>query len=169
MTLSKVLIVLMALSPFNHLMGFVIAPEGFISLCQQFFLALAANGVGDGKGFILDFLDPHESPTPTANDFQKHGSPPFSGHKKSAQDFSQALSLPVTFPCVRSGVIVRRVERIVPGTAAIAFDIRIPVQQPFQRSPVVLRKLLSKSPDHTDIHPVKVRHGFSPPFSLGFD
>jgi hypothetical protein len=118
----------MVLSPFSDLLGFVIAPEGFISLCQQFFLALAADGVGDGEGGILDFLDPHESPTPRTDDFQKHGSPPFFGHKKSAQDFSQALFLPVRIFYLWSGVIVRRVERIVFGTAAIAFGIDLALQ-----------------------------------------
>jgi hypothetical protein len=38
----------MALSPFSDVLGFVIALEGFVSLCQQFFLALAADGVGKG-------------------------------------------------------------------------------------------------------------------------
>jgi hypothetical protein len=119
---------LMVFSPFSDVLGFVIVLEGLVGLCQQFFLALAADGVGDGKGGILDLLDPHKPPTPTANDFQKHGSPPFFGHKKSAQDFSQALSLPVMVPCLWSGVVIRRSKRVVLGTAAITFDIRIPIQ-----------------------------------------
>jgi hypothetical protein len=73
----------MVLSPFNDVLGFVIALEGLVGLCQQFFLALAADGVGDRKGVILYFLDPHKPPAPGANDFQKHGSPPFFGHKKA--------------------------------------------------------------------------------------
>jgi hypothetical protein len=118
----------MVLSPFSDVLGFVIELDGFISLCQHSFLALAADGVGDGKGGILDFLDPHKPPAPTANDFQKHGSPPFFGQKKSAQDFSQALSLPVRVFYLCSGIIVRRVERIVFGTAAIAFGIDLALQ-----------------------------------------
>jgi hypothetical protein len=120
--------VLMVLSPFSVLLGFVIVLEGVFSLCQQFFLALAADGVGDGKGGVLDFLDTHKPPAPGANDFQNHGSPPFFGHKKGAQDFSQALSLPVMFPCVRSGVIVRRARSIIFGATAIAFAVCIPIQ-----------------------------------------
>jgi hypothetical protein len=85
MTLSNVLIVLMVLSPFSDLLGFVMALEGLFGLCQQFLFALAADGVGDGEGGIFHLLDPHEFPAPCANDFQKHGSPPFSGHKKSPQ------------------------------------------------------------------------------------
>jgi hypothetical protein len=159
----------MVLSPFSDVLGFVITLEGLVGLCQQFFLALAADGVRDGKGGVLDFLDPHKLPAPTANDFQKHGSPPFFWHKKTAQDFSQALFLPVRVPRLRSGVVVwREVERIVLGTAAIACAVYIPIQQSFQPCSVVLRKFVGKSPDQTDIHPVEVRHGFSPPFSLGF-
>jgi len=75
----------MALSPFSDVLGFVVALEGLVCLCQQFFLALAADGVGDREGGILHLLDPHEFPTPRTNDFQKHGSPPFSGRKKSPQ------------------------------------------------------------------------------------
>jgi hypothetical protein len=130
--------VLMVLSPFSDVLGFVIALKGLVSLRQQFFLALAADGVGDGEGNILDFLDPHEPPAPTANDFQKHGSPPFFGQKKSAQDFSQALFLSVRVPCLRSGVVVRRLEWIVFGTAAIAFPFRIPIQEHSQPSSVFL-------------------------------
>jgi hypothetical protein len=97
MTLSKVLIVLMVLSPFSDVLGFVIALEGLVGLCQQFLFALAADGVGDGEGGILHLLDPHEFPTPRTNDFQKHGSPPFYGHKKAPRGNPLEALVPIRF------------------------------------------------------------------------
>jgi hypothetical protein len=87
----------MVLSPFSDVLGFVIALEGFFRLCQQFFLALAADGVGNGEGGTLDLLDPHEFPTPRTNDFQKHGSPPFSGRKKAPRGNPLEALVPIRF------------------------------------------------------------------------
>jgi hypothetical protein len=54
-------------------MVFLIWLMGFFCLSQQLLLALAADGVRDGKGSMLGFLHPHEPSAPSANHFDEHG------------------------------------------------------------------------------------------------